>query len=292
MHRIDTPTAQKDKFGAGKNGFTGGNPQTGELPTALDADFFDSLQEEIARVIEAAGLTLKKSNNAQLLEAMNTLTGPGRLLNVFLFTASGSYTPSQGTKKIRVTVIGGGGGGGAAQSNSQGYVSAGSGGGAGGSAISELNVSDITLPVNVTVGIGGNRGVFSTNEPTSGGASSFGTYLTASGGQYGVNGSSVAFGATRLIPNGGGGAGSNGNIISAIGGPGTPAIVLQTGYESGGGGNSLLSSGGTPISTTSSLNGVNGRHGSGGGGAYVLSSDSEKSGGMGGNGIVIIEEYA
>ncbi|MEG9486922.1 MAG: hypothetical protein MIK87_21285, partial [Pantoea brenneri] len=24
MHRIDTSTAQKDKFGAGKNGFTGG----------------------------------------------------------------------------------------------------------------------------------------------------------------------------------------------------------------------------------------------------------------------------
>lgn len=27
MHRIDTKTAQKDKFGAGKNGFTRGNPQ-------------------------------------------------------------------------------------------------------------------------------------------------------------------------------------------------------------------------------------------------------------------------
>ncbi|HHH0832373.1 TPA: hypothetical protein ACPY5W_004314, partial [Yersinia enterocolitica] len=26
MHRIDTPTAQVDKFGAGKNGFTRGNP--------------------------------------------------------------------------------------------------------------------------------------------------------------------------------------------------------------------------------------------------------------------------
>lgn len=45
MHRIDTPTAQVDKFGAGKNGFTAGNPQTGELPTALDQDFFDSVQE-------------------------------------------------------------------------------------------------------------------------------------------------------------------------------------------------------------------------------------------------------
>ncbi len=73
MHRIDTPTAQVDKFGAGKNGFTGGNPQTGELPTALDENFFDSLQEEIAYVIEGAGVTLDKGKNNQLLAALNLL---------------------------------------------------------------------------------------------------------------------------------------------------------------------------------------------------------------------------
>lgn len=32
MHRIDTKTAQKDKFGAGKNGFTRGNPRLARLP--------------------------------------------------------------------------------------------------------------------------------------------------------------------------------------------------------------------------------------------------------------------
>lgn len=73
MHRIDTSTAQVDKFGAGKNGFTGGNPQTGELPTALDADFFDSLQEEVSTVIEGAGVALDKSKNNQLLAALNLL---------------------------------------------------------------------------------------------------------------------------------------------------------------------------------------------------------------------------
>lgn len=35
MHRIDTKTAQKDKFGAGKNGFTRGNPQTGTPATEV-----------------------------------------------------------------------------------------------------------------------------------------------------------------------------------------------------------------------------------------------------------------
>ncbi|XEH50813.1 integrase [Edwardsiella tarda] len=70
MHRIDTPTAQKDKFGARKNGFTRGNPQTGTPSTDLDDDYFDSLQEEIVGVIEAAAITLDKSDRGQLLKAM------------------------------------------------------------------------------------------------------------------------------------------------------------------------------------------------------------------------------
>lgn len=73
MHRIDTPTAQVDKFGAGKNGFTIGNPQTGELPTALDADFFDAVQEELCSPIEAAGLAVDKSKKNQLLSALKLL---------------------------------------------------------------------------------------------------------------------------------------------------------------------------------------------------------------------------
>lgn len=75
MHRIDTPTAQVDKFGAGKNGFTRGNPQTGVPATALDDDYFDAVQEEIAGVVEAAGLTLKKTDRAQVLAAIKLLIG-------------------------------------------------------------------------------------------------------------------------------------------------------------------------------------------------------------------------
>lgn len=73
MHRIDTPTAQVDKFGVGKNGFTAGNPQTGELPTALDQDFFDSVQEEISAVIEGASISLSKASRNQLLTALKKL---------------------------------------------------------------------------------------------------------------------------------------------------------------------------------------------------------------------------
>ncbi|MBC2611716.1 tail fiber protein [Citrobacter braakii] len=75
MHRIDTPTAQKDKFGAGKNGFTAGNPQTGTPATDLDNDYFDMLQEELASVVEAAGIVLDKSVHNQLLQAIPILLG-------------------------------------------------------------------------------------------------------------------------------------------------------------------------------------------------------------------------
>ncbi|MCX2470273.1 hypothetical protein OQ465_14845, partial [Citrobacter freundii] len=73
MHRIDTPTAQKDKFGAGKNGFTRGNPQTGTPATDLDDDYFDMLQEELAGVVEASGVNLEKSKHNQLLTALKAL---------------------------------------------------------------------------------------------------------------------------------------------------------------------------------------------------------------------------
>ena len=73
MHRIDTPTAQKDKFGAGKNGFTRGNPQTGTPATDLDDDYCDSIQEELAGIVEASGVTLDKADRGQVLKALKVL---------------------------------------------------------------------------------------------------------------------------------------------------------------------------------------------------------------------------
>ncbi|EPB8415517.1 protein StfP, partial [Escherichia coli] len=73
MHRIYTKTAQKDKFGAGKNGFTRGNPQTGTPATDLDDDYFDMLQEELCSVVEASGASLEKGRHDQLLTALRAL---------------------------------------------------------------------------------------------------------------------------------------------------------------------------------------------------------------------------
>lgn len=73
MHRIDTVTAQKDKFGAGKNGFSRGNPQTGTPATDLDDDYFDMLQEELCAVVEESGEALDKGKHNQLLTALRAL---------------------------------------------------------------------------------------------------------------------------------------------------------------------------------------------------------------------------
>ncbi|EQA6834999.1 hypothetical protein ACX6OI_000682 [Salmonella enterica subsp. diarizonae serovar 65:(k):z] len=73
MHRIDTPTAQKDKFGQGKNGFTNGDPATGRRATDLNSDMWDAVQEEVCAVIEAAGIPLSKGEHTQLHAAIGRL---------------------------------------------------------------------------------------------------------------------------------------------------------------------------------------------------------------------------
>ncbi|CCW74722.1 putative phage tail fibre protein [Salmonella enterica subsp. enterica serovar Typhimurium str. DT104] len=73
MHRIDTPTAQKDKFGQGKNGFTNGDPATGRRATDLNSDMWDAVQEEVCTVIEAAGIQLSKGEHTQLHAAIGRL---------------------------------------------------------------------------------------------------------------------------------------------------------------------------------------------------------------------------
>ena len=308
MHRIDTKTAQKDKFGAGKNGFTRGNPQTGTPATDLDDDYFDMLQEELCSVVEASGASLEKGRHDQLLTALRALLlsrkNPfgdiksdgtvktalqnlglgdtsgyvGRWVNTRVFTSSGTYTPTPGTKRIRVTITGGGGGGGGCKAISNNETFFGAGGGAGGTIISIITPTQNSYPV--TIGAGGAGGVSATNG-TSGGNSVFASLIApggAGGGKVGVtntnggNGGVPSTGDIR-ITGGNGGDGQSGNIsVSGEGG---------TSYWGGGG---RAGAGG----------GVSGKaYGSGGGGAYDAGySGTSMKGGKGAAGICIIEEFA
>ena len=104
----------------------------------------------------------------------------GRLLNMRVFTSSGTYTPTQGTKRIRVTITGGGGGGGGCQAYSNSETFFGAGGGAGGTVISVITVTAASY--SVIIGSGGSGGSGATNG-NGGGDSKFASLLTAPGGQ-------------------------------------------------------------------------------------------------------------
>ncbi len=66
MHRIDAPGHVAGQFSAG-------NPAAGQRATQIDADWLNALQENICRVIEAAGLDLEKGDHDQLLTAITAL---------------------------------------------------------------------------------------------------------------------------------------------------------------------------------------------------------------------------
>ncbi|EJR9865334.1 phage tail protein, partial [Escherichia coli] len=105
----------------------------------------------------------------------------GRWLNTRVFTSSGTYTPTPGTKRIRVTITGGGGGGGGCKAISNNETFFGAGGGAGGTVITTLILTKDSYPV--TIGAGGAGGVSAKNG-LKGGDSSFGSVI-APGGEGG-----------------------------------------------------------------------------------------------------------
>lgn len=73
MRRISTATAEADKHGTGKPGFTDEDPPT--PATQLNAEAFDNYQEEICRAIEANGVTVETTataNYSQLEDAVHS----------------------------------------------------------------------------------------------------------------------------------------------------------------------------------------------------------------------------
>ncbi|EFB2875358.1 carbohydrate kinase [Escherichia coli] len=309
MHRIDTKTAQKDKFGAGKNGFTRGNPQTGTPATDLDDDYFDMLQEELCSVVEASGASLEKERHDQLLTALRALLlsrknpfgdiksdgtvktalenlglgdGSGRYSKTVVFSSSGSYTWPADVKRIDVILTAAGGGGGGCNAENANQTFSGAGGGAGGTVFATIYATDNDAgPGTYTVTIGsGGSGANGSGSGNNGGNSSFMT-LTALGGQGGQWG-----GATNTA--GGRGGSGSGGYKTEQGGDGSDgqagqALLVGNGASSywGGGGRAGQLSGNPGVCS-----------GSGGGGAYDNSySHTSGRGGHGANGVLVIREY-
>ncbi|HDX8614906.1 TPA: hypothetical protein RQN55_001046, partial [Aeromonas dhakensis] len=110
MHRIDTPSRQKDKFGSGKDGFTKGNPQTGTPATEISPEILDAMQEEICAVIEdsESGVVLDKSKNNQLVTAIKEIFSKRKLSvtrSVFDVVGVQAFIVPDKVTKVRVTVV-------------------------------------------------------------------------------------------------------------------------------------------------------------------------------------------
>lgn len=148
----------------------------------------------------------------------------GRLISTRVFTSSGTYIPTPGTKRLRVTITGGGGGGGGCQAISNNETFFGAGGGAGGTVIITPTLTNDRHPV--TIGAGGAGGV-GAKAGLKGGDSSFGSVIAPGGeggGKSGVtnknggNGGVPSIGNIKII-GGCGGDGQSGNIsVSGEGG--------------------------------------------------------------------------
>lgn len=78
MHRIDGATAAAALPAPGAvvgtpGYFTDGDPTTQTPPTTMSFDWANSVQEELAHVVETAGVALDKASNTQLLAALSVL---------------------------------------------------------------------------------------------------------------------------------------------------------------------------------------------------------------------------
>lgn len=207
-------------------------------------------------------------------------------VNLQVFTASGTYTPTTGMQYCEVICVGGGGGGGGVANSSAGNSTGAGGGGSGGFSMSTLSAADVGASKVVTVGAAGSGGTSGGGTGGAGGSTSLGSLVIANGGSGGPgandgNGRAGGAGATAgtgdvALTGATGGRGSGGVNITfqLIGGRGAASVFGSGGSESGG-----------HAGIASNVVGA------GGGGAYSIGGNGAFAGGAGGSGLCIVREF-
>ncbi|MCD6034456.1 MAG: hypothetical protein K0R63_197 [Rickettsiales bacterium] len=229
-------------------------------------------------------------DNSMIMDERNFMGGgaSGRLLNVQVFTSSGTYTPTPGTNSIIVEIVGGGGsGGGTAATGANASAAA---GGAGGGSYAKSRYTSGFAGVAITIGTGGAVPAAGNNNGNFGGATNFGALMNAPGGAYGYG--SPAYTTPGLGgPGGSGLLSTGGNIINGRGTSGGLGFVLAMNVMTGGrGGVSHFGAGPGPTLGSAGFPGTS--YGSGGNGASSGASTAARAGGAGADGVAVIYEYS
>lgn len=213
----------------------------------------------------------------------------GRSLGRRILTGSGVYSPSAGTTRVHVRMIGGGGGGGGATPG------AGVGAAAGGSsgALLDIWIGTAGTPVQGGTYSCGGGGAAGTTAPGAGGAGGDTTIVVnraayvAKGGGGGAPMTGVA-GNGNANPSAPAGGTSPGGVVT-FGAGGVGQVNDGNMWFSGGGGGTALGPGGAVVDGTNA--GPNGGL-YGGGGSGAAASSGARAGGAGAPGVIVIEEYS
>jgi hypothetical protein len=231
--------------------------------------------------------------------AVPTWAAMGALLNIQVLTTSGTYTPTSGTSRALVILVGGGGGGGGCGSttNSAYNYNFGAGGGSGGCVYAFIN--NVSGNYVYTIGAAGTAGAVAA-AGGNGGNTTFtngATVYTAGGG----GGGSAVTNATAAQGAGGAGGTAANGILNIPGAPGLSGHIFGT-YNaiaygnagSGAGANSIFGSGGRAPAAASGARTVGNAgtgYGSGGSGGISNGAIGTIGGGAGTAGVIVIYEY-
>lgn len=215
---------------------------------------------------------LDSSGKLPVIDASN-LKGLPPFSNMQVFDSNGTFAVPANITKVYVQVWGAGGGGAGGSSGVIIGLGAGGGSGGGGGAYAAGIISlNGTTSVAINIGTGGAKGG-SNSAGSAGGSSTFGGFITSTGGAGGVVG-----GTTPTL------AGSSSAVMSMAGGLGLPPIAAY------GGAGGASGNGGTqaPGSFATGNGASDGNSpGCGGGGGYGISM-SASGGGKGADGRVVV----